>query len=479
MRLTIFPLFAVVLSAQQLQFTSLPSDGAGPSARFDGTIAHDPPSNQLFLFGGEDTTARNDLWAYSINTRQWRPLSPAGNKPDARSGHTLNYDPVRRRLILFGGQASGFFSDIWAYDIAANQWTRLADNNAGPSRRYGHSGIIDTVRNRVIISHGFTNSGRFDDTWAFDLAANRWSDISPAGGRPVRRCLHHAVYDPAGDQMFLYGGCASGFGPCPVGDLWSYDFRNGQWKEIRGAPSPPPRQHYGIAFDEARRRLVLFGGSGNALYNDTWEFDPVPLTWSQLSIANPPAARLRHHGVFTPTAIFFFGGAVNGVKTSELLSLAPARPIAVNAFSQSPGPFAPGTLISIYGTDLQPPASSEAAILFASPTQLNLRIPENMPLGPATLANAPITIVERAPGLFPIGFRIEDIVVLFATGANESVPAPVSLTTSGGEAELLYAGPAPGVPGVMQINARIPGAATATVTLRVGAAETTSTITIQ
>ena len=50
---------------------------------------------------------------------------------------------------------------------------------------------------------------------------------------------------------------------------------------------------------------------------------------------------------------------------------------------------------------------------------------------------------------------------------------------SGVEAELLYAGPAPGVPGVMQINARIPGAATATVTLRVGAAETTSTITIQ
>lgn len=479
MRLTIIPLFAVILSAQQLQFTAVQTDGPAPSARFDGTIAHDLPSNQLFLFGGEDTAARNDLWAYSIDGRQWRALAPAGDKPAARFGHTLNYDPIRRRLILFGGQASGFFADIWSYDIAANQWTRLAADGAGPSPRYGHSGIVDAARNRVVISHGFTSRGRFDDTWAFDLAANRWSDISPAGGRPLRRCLHHAVYDPAGEQMFLYGGCASGFGPCPLGDLWSFSLRTQQWTEVRAAANPPSRQHYGIAFDEARRRLVLFGGSGNALYNDTWEFDPVLLAWSQLNIASPPAARLRHQGLYTPTAIFFFGGTVNGAKTSELLALAPARPIAVNAFSQAPGPFAPGTLITIYGADLKPPAAAEATVLFSSPTQLNLRIPENIPLGTATIANASITIVERAPGLFPFGFRTDDIVVLFATGANESIPAPVTLTTSGANAELLYAGPAPGVPGVMQINARIPGAATATVTLRVGAAETASTITIQ
>ena len=48
-------------------------------------------------------------------------LTPAyGPKPAARFGHTLVLDSVRRRLILFGGQAAGFFNDTWAYDIAAN-----------------------------------------------------------------------------------------------------------------------------------------------------------------------------------------------------------------------------------------------------------------------------------------------------------------------------------------------------------------------
>ncbi|MFN0102742.1 MAG: kelch repeat-containing protein [Bryobacteraceae bacterium] len=488
MRFAIIPLFAMFLSAQELQFSAVQPDGLRPSARFDGTIAYDPPSNRIFLFGGEDTTARNDLWAYAVETRQWRAISPAGVKPDARSGHTLNYDPIRRRLILFGGQASGFFSDVWAYDIAADQWTRLADNGAGPSRRYGHSGIYDAARNRIVISHGFTDRGRFDDTWAFDLASNRWSDISPGDGRPLRRCLHHAVHDPAGDQMFLYGGCASGFGPCPLGDLWAFNLRTNQWKEVRTTVNPPPRQHYGLAFDEARRRLVLFGGSGNALYNDTWEFDPASLTWAQLNIAAPPTARLRHQGVYAPApadAIFFFGGVKNSAKTDELLSLAPARPTIVNAFSQAPGPLAPGTLATLYGAGFPANpaitvAGLAAPILYSSPRQINLRIPDNAPLGRTTVLNVPVTIVERAPGLFPAGFRTADVIVLFATGANESLPAPVSLQISRNEAEILYAGPAPGVPGVMQINARIsPTTPSAiTVALRVGAAETTGTITI-
>jgi hypothetical protein len=482
MRLAILPLFATLLTAQQLQLNTVQPDGPAPSARIDGTIAHDPATNDIYLFGGEDTTARNDLWAYSIDSNRWRQLSPNGTKPDPRFGHTLNFDPIGRRLLLFGGQSTGFFSDIWAYDIASNQWSRLADTGAGPSRRYGHSAILDTARNRLVISHGFTDRGRFDDTWAFDLASNRWSDISPSDGRPIRRCLHHAVYDTAGDQMFLYGGCASGFGPCPLGDLWSFDFRKGMWKEVRPATVPPARQHYGIAFDDARRRLVLHGGSGAALFNDTWEFDPALQSWSQLNLPNPPAPRLRLQGVSTPTALYFFGGSKNGAKTADLLSLSPVRPSIVNAFSQARGPFAPGTLITIYGSNL--PASLTVAgrpapILFASPTQINARIPPETPLGRFPVLDISLPIVERAPGLFPIGFRTADIVVFFVTGANEDIPAATTMAVSGAPVELLYAGPAPGVPGVMQINARIPDRTSADVTLRIGSSEVTQKVDIQ
>ena len=176
-----------LLSAETLGYTLLTAEGPAPSPRVDGTIAYDSASQRVLLFGGDDGAAKNDLWAYSLASRSWQQLAPSGAAPAPRFGHTVIFDPVRRRLVLFGGQARGFFSDVWAYDVAANSWTQLAQEQAGPSRRYGHSAIYDAPRNRMVISHGFTDAGRFDDTWAFDLAANRWLTVAGAQESRCRR----------------------------------------------------------------------------------------------------------------------------------------------------------------------------------------------------------------------------------------------------------------------------------------------------
>lgn len=164
---------SVSVWAQALTYSQLEAEGAKPSARFDGTIAYDPEAGRIFLFGGSGATgALNDLWVYSLAQRRWAELKPEGGLPRPRLGHTLLLDPVRKRLVLFGGQGSGFFSDTWSYDLAGNQWRQLEADGAGPSRRYGHSGIYDMARDQMIVSHGFTDAGRFDDTWAFDLSTN-------------------------------------------------------------------------------------------------------------------------------------------------------------------------------------------------------------------------------------------------------------------------------------------------------------------
>ena len=207
--------FGSVAAGQTLTYSLVPSGATAPSPRFDGAIAYDEPGKQIFLFGGQDNSARNDLWSYSLDRRQWAEVQASGSIPPARFGHTLVFDPGRRRLILFGGQAGTFFSDTWAFDIASGNWRQLSADDAGPSRRYGHSAIYETSRDRMVISHGFTDAGRFDDTWAFDLRAISWSNLSPNSNRPLRRCLHHAAYDAANNRMYLYGGCSSPFGPCP------------------------------------------------------------------------------------------------------------------------------------------------------------------------------------------------------------------------------------------------------------------------
>ena len=63
----------------------------------------DPVGRQLFLFGSSASGARNDLWVYSLEWKEWRELQPSGAKPVPRWGHVLVLDEARRRLVMFGG----------------------------------------------------------------------------------------------------------------------------------------------------------------------------------------------------------------------------------------------------------------------------------------------------------------------------------------------------------------------------------------
>jgi uncharacterized protein (TIGR03437 family) len=478
--------------------------GAIPSPRIDAPVAYDSVSRELFLFGGLDASGdRNDLWAYSVDNQQWTQVRPVGQAPDPRHGHTVTLDPVRRRIIVVAGQGARFFGDAWAYDIQANVWRQLTGNSDGPLPRYGHSGIYDAKRDRIIISHGFTSEqGRYDDTWALDLASSTWRDISPVGTRPLRRCLHHAVYVAQSDQMLLYGGCSSGYGPCPQGDLWSLDFAGNQWTQIVTAGSPPPRLWYGMVFDDNRKLLVLFGGLDGEALNDTWEYDPAAPSWKQITPGGDvPTPRYRLEATFASDlgAAFFFGGqTINFTNDLLLLSGASpppppppaAPPISIrgfgDVFSGGGGPFAPGEIVVIYGTSLGPGSGATAAfdpvnallptalggvtvavngiaapLYYVSAGQVNVQIPYevdgqqqasvSLSYREAASPAQAIPLAASAPRLYPGIFNQDgslnspdhpaaagSIVILFATG--QGVTRPQSVT--GKVAAIPYPGPA-------------------------------------
>ena len=440
------------------------------------------------MFGGQDESGdRNDLWAYSVDQQQWTQIGPSGQAPDPRHGHTVTFDPVRRRIIVIAGQGARFFGDAWAYDIQGNAWTQLSNNSSGPNPRYGLSAIYDPKRDRIVISHGFTTDGRFDDTWALDLKSNSWTDISPSGTRPLRRCLHHAVYVPRSDQMLLYGGCSSGFGPCPQGDLWSFDLATNQWTQIVTTVSPAPRQRYGMVFDDHSNKMILFGGLGGPPFNDTWEYDPASVAWSQTTPGGDvPSARYRVEAAFASDlgTAFFFGGQTTAF-TNDLLLLSTSTSAGPqiagggiqDVFSGTGGPFAPGELVAVYGSALGPatalssvldPATAmlpttsggvsvvvngvQAPLYYVSASQVNIQIPYEVAgqsqasvsvsyNGTASSAQA-VQIAASAPRLYPGVFNADgslnsaanpapvgSIVILFATGAG--VTNPQSITGKG------------------------------------------------
>ncbi len=411
----------------------------------------------------------------------------------------MTLDPVRRRIIVVAGQGSSFFGDTWAYDIQANAWRQLSGNSDGPLPRYGHSAVYDAKRDRIVLSHGFTSEqGRFDDTWALDLTSATWREISPPCIRPLRRCLHHAVYVAQSDEMLLYGGCSSGYGPCPQGDLWSFNLATDQWTQIVTAVSPPPRQRYGMVFDDNRKRLVLFGGLGGPALNDVWEYDPASPAWSQITPGgDAPTPRYRVESAFASdlgTAFFFGGQTISYTNDILLLSAASLSPPAApqiapggitDVFSGGGGPFAPGEIVAIYGTSLGPGAGVSSAfdpgsaplrvasagvsvavngkaapLYYVSTGQVNVQIPyevNGQPQasisvsynGAASSAQA-IPIVASAPRLYPGIFNQDgslnspdhpaaagSIVILFATG--QGVTSPPSVT--GKVASAPYPGP--------------------------------------
>ena len=75
--------------------------GLIPTPRIDAPIAYDAVGRQLLMFGGQDASGdRNDLWSYSVDRQQWTQVNPGGPAPSPRHGHTVTFDPVRRRIII-------------------------------------------------------------------------------------------------------------------------------------------------------------------------------------------------------------------------------------------------------------------------------------------------------------------------------------------------------------------------------------------
>ena len=280
----------------------LPAAGAAPPARSDHALAA-TSARHVYLHGGRsDGRARADLWRLDLESGGWERLEPRGRAPTRRFGQNL----VAERggtLLLFGGQAGArFFADAWRYDPRRNSWTRI--DAAGPAARYGAAAALDPRTGRLYVSHGFTNAGRFDDTWA--LRGGRFATASaPRGRRPLRRCLVQGAF--FGGAFYLFGGQSN---PRPfLGDLWRLDVRRRRWRRLRPARRPAPRNLYAAA--RAGRHWYVHGGAGRrGELGDLWRLDLRRARFTPLAPAGPaPSARSSHSAAAAGRdRIVIFGG---------------------------------------------------------------------------------------------------------------------------------------------------------------------------
>ena len=286
-----------------------PKSAPRPAPRRDSTLVHDSANNALLLFGGrEKGQALNDLWSFDLQTGMWTEIEAEG--PSPRFGHLSVFDVKRSRMVVFSGQAgTDFFNDTWSYDPATAQWEELQPEGDLPVVRYGGCSGYDAANDLFYISHGFTNSGRFDDTWSFDLATDSWTELSPDGDRPVKRCLHQCFFDATSGQLVLFGGQSNAV---PIlGDLWKFDPVSGSWTETEPAdPAPFPRFDYSLAGDPESGEFFLFGGlSTQGKRDDLWAYS-ADEGWSDMGTGHAPGLLSNHASVYLSgeNALYLFGG---------------------------------------------------------------------------------------------------------------------------------------------------------------------------
>jgi trimeric autotransporter adhesin len=162
-----------------------------------------------------------------------------------------------------------------------------------------------------------------------------------------------------------------------------------------------------------------------------------------------------------------------------------------NAASLAAGSIAPGEIITVFGAGFGASAQllfngKPATLFYTSATQINALAPVSLAtnstatisivVNGAAIADAAVPVVPAAPGIFTTSGATGQaaatnqdgslnsvsnpaargsVVSLYATGQGSS-SSGVTLTIAGYNAPLLYAGPAPGFTGLMQINAQIP-----------------------
>lgn len=225
----------------------------------------------------------------------------------------MAYDPNRSSVLMFGGGNSNFFQqDTWLWD--GQNWTAAPLNPvSNPIPRVGMALATDPVRSRVVMYggiRGYMSNDILGDTWEWD--GQQWTELFPVV-TPRERVGHRMAWSPTNEKILLFGG----------GDLvvtfndafWMWD--GTIWSQSQTVFPWPRIQH--VLCEMPNGRVLLHGGSvkdpatNRTVYpRDTWEWDGQ--VWHAIATNHYPGYRQAPQAApFPPTqsVVLHDGGMSN------------------------------------------------------------------------------------------------------------------------------------------------------------------------
>jgi hypothetical protein len=282
--------------------------------RWDYSAAYFPPMDEVVLFGGAPADAgqpwHNDTWVYSVQSESWAAGPAAPGDLSVRGGATMAYDPVSHKLVLFGGANSNWppMSDTWLFD--GTSWTEGPATPAGMSGRVGAQMVYDDALGKIVLFGG-SGTGPLLDTWFYDGAANSWSQGPSAPPSMKPRVFFGMAYDQSLGKIVVAGGDGDV-------DVWFFD--GTAWSRgLDLLPQIAARERLRLVYNPdltdagGQAGVMLFGGMGPVTDEyDSWMLRAgqwVPLQFDP-EAPTTPTGRFDSAMVWVPTAdaVMMIGG---------------------------------------------------------------------------------------------------------------------------------------------------------------------------
>jgi len=280
----------------------------GPSARYRAAVGVDEAGRRALVFGGSTylnpysgSEEFSDLWSYDLDGAGWTQLTTS--PPAARTAALGVFDAGHRRFIVHGGRWNSggvqvVLDDTWSYDVANGSWSAVGGTGFGT--RYGEVGIYDPVRDRVVAFGGFNSTNSSTD-FTLDVhvlplgsSVGDWSQLTTSGPAPgLFDGIGSVGYDPVGDRMILVG--KDSFAGSTVG-VWQLTLdASPTWSKL--APDWVPLQAFqtgAAVFDTQGDRMLLMGGTPEPGLWGLYLNQPPP-TWISLVSAAATTTQVSLH----------------------------------------------------------------------------------------------------------------------------------------------------------------------------------------
>lgn len=265
------------------------------------SAATDTARHRTVFYGGDDIASPGE---FDPNTYE---LSEVGlqlrttGTPDASRGGVIAYDEARHETVLVGGiGTAGINTRTYVWD--GTTWTDRAPLPAALQQMFP-TVVYDAARKEVVAFGGCIDDVCNDETWTWN--GTTWTQKTTPT-KPGARLLGAGGYDRTNSRVIMFGGFQGPAGSA-YDDTWAWD--GSTWTLVSTTVTPSTHLPM-IAWDPARRRLVLLAGS----YIDAWEWTGTD--WSSLGNLGlrPAPSGAYAFSSFDGAGVTYTGGQTNGVS---------------------------------------------------------------------------------------------------------------------------------------------------------------------